>query len=56
MLVPVITDILHSKSKEGNGVIDIEELGDCLEAFGFDPDDEDVEFLKKHFDDNGVCQ
>uniref|UniRef100_X2AWD5 EF-hand domain-containing protein n=1 Tax=Capitella teleta TaxID=283909 RepID=X2AWD5_CAPTE len=49
----VLRDILTSKSKEGDGVIDLEDLGECLEAFGFEPDDEDVRFLSRHFDDNG---
>ena len=49
----VLYDILKSKSKEENGdKIDIEDLEECLSALGFSPDDEDVEFLKKHLDDN----
>lgn len=49
----VIKDILRSKTLETNGVLDVDELGDCLEAFGFNADDEDVDFLKKHLDENG---
>ena len=52
----VLSDILRSKSKEENGnTIDIEDLEECLKALGFSPDDEDVEFLKKHLDDNSKC-
>lgn len=49
----VIKRILDSKTAENNGVIDINELGSCLEAFGLHADDEDIQFLEEHFDDNG---
>ncbi|KAI0215554.1 hypothetical protein LSAT2_032402 [Lamellibrachia satsuma] len=52
-LMALLSDLLRSKSKEENGnTIDIEDLEECLKALGFSPDDEDVEFLKKHLDDN----
>ena len=49
----VIKGILDSKTAETQGILNIDELGDCLDAFGFTFDDDDVDFLKKHFDDNG---
>ena len=52
--VAVIKSILDAKTAETDGVLSIDELGDCLEAFGFNADDEDVTFLQKHFDDNGT--
>jgi hypothetical protein len=52
-LFPVLRGILNSKCKDGSGVLDLAELGDCLEAVGFEPDDEDIRFLQKHFDDDG---
>ena len=52
----VLKEILRSKDRDNKGYVNIEELGDCLEAFGFNPDYEDLEFLKKHMDDNGMSQ
>ena len=49
----MIKDILHSKTIETDGIINLDELGECLEAFGFDADDDDIDFLQKHLDDNG---
>lgn len=49
----MLKDILQSKDRDDKGYVDIDELGDCLEAFGFSPDDDDLQFLKKHMDDNG---
>ena len=52
----VLYQILKSKSKNENGdAIDIEDLEECLGALGFSPDDEDLDFLKKHLDDNSTC-
>ena len=50
----VLKEILRSKDRDNKGYVNIDELGECLEAFGFSPDDEDLEFLKKHMDDNGT--
>ncbi len=49
----MIKHILDSKTAEHDGVIMLEELGECLEALGLEADDEDIDFLKEHFDDNG---
>ena len=51
----MLYQILKSKSKNENGdAIDIEDLEECLEALGFSADDEDVDFLKKHLDENSM--
>lgn len=47
----VIRSLLLSKTTDG--IIGVDELGECLEAFGYEPDQRDIDFLKKHFDDNG---
>ena len=44
--------MLKSKKSGNDEVIDLRELGECLKTLGFSPSHEDVEFLKKHFDDN----
>ena len=49
----VLKDILRSKDRDQKGYVNIDELGDCLEAFGFSPDDDDLQFLQVHMDDNG---
>ena len=49
----VIRDILQSNDTDSKGYLTIDELADSLQALGFTPDDEDVEFLVKHMDDDG---
>ena len=45
---------MKSKDNGDKGYVTIDELADCLQALGFMPDDEDVEFLVKHMDDDGM--
>ena len=44
--------MLRSKNKNNGDIIELEELGEFLETLGFSPQQEDVEFLRTHLDDN----
>ena len=49
----MIRDILQSNDADSKGYLTVDELADSLQALGFTPDDDDVEFLVKHMDDDG---
>lgn len=44
--------MLKSRKKGSRDNIDMDELDECLRSLGFSPQIEDVQFLRKHFDDN----
>ena len=50
----VLRSIFEKKDKDNSGSIEAKELGKCLRVIGFSPTKEDVEFLVKHFDTNGM--
>jgi len=46
--------MFRRKDKDGNGELNAEELEECLLLCGITPTAEDIVFLKKHFDSNGM--
>ena len=42
-----------AKDKDNTGTLNSAELRDCLMLVGLIATDEDIDFLSKHFDDNG---
>ena len=52
----VLREILNSKDHDNKGYVTVDELGECLQTLGFKADEEDLIFLKKHWDDNGNVQ
>ena len=51
--IVVIRDILQSNDLDSKGYLTTDELADSLQALGFTPDQDDVDFLVKHMDDDG---
>ena len=49
----MIRDILQSNDLDSKGYLTTDELADSLQALGFTPDQDDVDFLVKHMDDDG---
>ena len=53
LCVTDLRDILKSYDRDESGYIDVDELGEILPCLGLMPTDDDLVFLKKHFDTNG---
>ncbi|ELT99096.1 hypothetical protein CAPTEDRAFT_228966 [Capitella teleta] len=51
--IKVLREAFKSKDKDNTGTLDQAQLQDCLMLVGLIATDEDIEFLSKHFDDNG---
>ena len=49
----VLRRLFTERDVEHDGILNAEELEQCLQIVGFCPTAEDIEFLTKHFDTNG---
>jgi len=49
----VLRRLFTERDLEHDGILNSEELEQCLQIVGFCPTPEDIEFLTKHFDTNG---
>ena len=55
-MVAVLRRHFKSKDVDKNGYLDIDEFEECLKIMGIkDPPEEDLVYLKKHLDTDGMC-